>query len=230
MSLMQKHLSHKRFFEPKRLSPGVDAVLLACLKHRLALQVDLEPDGVTLSAVPGGPPQSAFSIRGLWRSPRLEGELSSVGVLLLAPFVFWIEQLKLSHTQLFTIGRADRSVADAVMRNYFHAACRGERMVFSSQPLSPDPGTAKASRQLLRTYKWIVKANLADDIFNAANTDELILASAHLPLPAFSTPLLADGAQTLLHLSAAHQATAPRDAQKQAFRQLREELLAHYRP
>jgi hypothetical protein len=180
--------------EPKRLLPGFEALLQECVSTRGAISLHLQAGEVVIGATSGLP--TGVMMSGRWRAPALRGTPDGAGVLLL-PFVFLIEGLQLRHDQIYTLGRADRTLADFFMRNLFYAACR--RAPFSLKGLdgSAAPGALKAGRDLARTYGWVAKALLKDPLLERPNAPELIMASAHLPLPGMGTPLLQAGAEAL---------------------------------
>lgn len=188
-------LGFQRLMEPKRLSPGFEALLQECVAARGAISLHLQAGEVAIGAPPA--PPSGIMISGRWRSPSLQGTPDGTGALLLLPFAFLIEGLQLRHDQIYTLGRADRTLADFFMRNLFYAACRRAPFSLKSLDGSAAPGALKAGRDLARTYGWVAKALLKDPLLERPNAPELIMASAHLPLPGMGTPLLQAGAEAL---------------------------------
>lgn len=226
---MQIDISYPDFVDNKQCSSNLGDLLHACISRKLSLQMSLGPTDVTLSVVPLSPTGRILSLTGRWRSSLLAGEHRQAGALVLAPFVFAIEKMCLPHGSLFTLGRANRSVADFLMRNLFHAACRHEQMTFHSSATQGDPATAKGSRDLARTYLWIAKANLKEKIFERSNAAELILACAHLPLFKFTNPLLEAGATDCRRVAEHIEGPRLPREQKLAFKHIRERVLTFYR-
>lgn len=229
MTGMQTELSYARFFAPKERSPQVVDVVHECVARKSSLHLKLSRAGVTLSVDSSDPQDRLLTLSGRWRSAVLEGEHRSAGALVLVPFVFLIEELCLPHTSLFTLGRGGRWVSDFFMRNFFYAACRQEKMLFHTVPAAPSDAITKGSHDLARTYLWIAKANLKAKVFDRGNAPELILADTHLPLMAYSNPLMDAGAAALRHTAAQAVAADPQRAQKRACLQVRERLVATYR-
>ena len=225
---MQTELSYKQFFELKPRSPQVTDLLRDCIVRQTSLRLRLGLTQVTLSVDQVPPLGRAPTLIGRWRSPLLESEHYSVGALILAPFVFFIEELCLPHNSLFTLGRNDRSVADLFMRNVFYAACQREQMCFLKATADTNTHTTKGSRDLTKTYLWIAKVHLKNKVFDRNNAPELILACAHLPLMEFDNPLIDVGATSLRLISAHTETTNRQNAQKLAFQQVRERILNSY--
>jgi hypothetical protein len=194
-------LGFQRLMEPKRLSPGFDTLLQRCISTRGGISLHLRAGEVVVD-VTSGPP-TGIAVSGRWRSSSLQGTPEGAGALLLLPFVFLIEGLQLRHDQIYTLGRADRTLADFFMRNLFYAACRGAPFSLRTLDDSAASGELKAARDLARSYGWISKALLKDPLLDRPNAPELILASAHMPLAGMGTPLLQAGAMALRRCAAA---------------------------
>lgn len=227
---MRHELSFARFFEPKQHSPSVDETLRECLSRRATLEVRLGPSSVEVW-VDESADDEPMLLTGQWRSPLLEIPASHTGALVLAPLVFRVEQMRLPHGCLLTMGRADRSVADFCMRNVFYAACRGDSIGFrvaAQQPTTDD--RVRASRDLARTYLRIARGFLNDPILDRANAPELGLACAHVALLEFDSPVMESGAREFRAVSSRLESTHRLLEQQRTFRRVREGVLALYRP
>jgi hypothetical protein len=219
-------ITPQRLMEPKRLSPGFNDVLQRCLSTRGTMVLRVETGGIIVES--DSTDSAAVALTGRWRSPLLAGAHSSAAALLLLPFVFLIDGIRLPHDQICTLGRDDRTVADFFMRNLFYAACRNEPFTLLGHPTGVQPTITKTARDLARTFGWIAKALLKDDVFDSPNAPEYILASAHLPLTAFSTPLLRAGAAVLQRAAAENNAQAGGRRTLPELTQLREQILKLY--
>lgn len=227
--MMKVELEYSSFFKPKQHAPELDALLQYCVASKLSLRLSLNPTFAVVSAHSIERVDNALSVTGRWRSPLLEADYQSPGTLLLAPFIFLIEGLEFPHGSLYSLGRSNRSIADFFMRNYFYSACRKQRINFSAVCKPSHDAVAKASRDLTRTYLWIVKSYLRDGVFERSNASELILASGHLELLEFSTPLVASGAADFRRIAAQGATLDHYSEQKRAFITARKRMLETYK-
>ena len=227
---MKTQLSYPQFYEPMMHAPQVGELLARCISEKAALHLSLEPDKLEFSvASPSRPAVVGPILAGRWRSPLIRGEHQITGALLMAPLLFLIEDLWLPHTSLFTLGRKGKTVANFAMLNIFYAACRREQIVFDDTPAARRSSVAPRARELARVYANVVNAHLNDERLSGDNRLEKILASAHLPVVAYSNPLLEAGAVELRRVAALAYESPVQEAQEDVFKRTRERVLTAYR-
>lgn len=220
---MRVELAHERFFASEGI-PDIEPILARCLSDSMDLHVALTPGGVSVTTLrPESVGGGAIVVGGRWRSNLLDGSYQHPGALLLAPFLFTFREMRLPFRALYTQGRKTRSVADVCMRNYLFAAIRGEPIQFRSD--DETGALTRTSAQLAKIYLWMTKEYLKEDLLSRPNAIELILANAHMPLLAFSNPLLNGGVSAFQ--AAAANAHAAVDL-KVAFYQTRQRVMALY--
>jgi hypothetical protein len=219
-------LDQARFFRARAAHDQVEALVWSCLQRKATLRLSFEADDAVLSECRAVEPP-CWRLRGRWRSPHLEVSPAGRGALILAPFLFTIAQVEIPAAGLVSAGRKDRSPADFVMRSYFHAACRGEKILL--EPFGAgDAAALRAGNLLARTYRWIAKASIPDPVLDSADAGELILAAAHLAMPSPVSPLLADGAAEYRVRADQKHAAADAGRQAEQFGRLRGALLSLY--
>jgi hypothetical protein len=226
---MKIEISYVRFFEPLEKSPEVLEILAHAVRQKLPLKLSIHETGVLLCTGHVKELNKGIKVAGRWRSQVLAGYSPSVGAHLVLPFVFLINELHFSPEMLFTFGRPTRSVADLFMRNYFYSSCRGEQIFVQAETGKTDATVTKASRDLSRTYLWIVKAFIKDKILERSNVSELILASAHLPTVHFTSPLLGSGVKNFHPSSDSMEYCQSASELKNAFLHARTGMLLTYK-
>lgn len=226
--MKQIKLTCSSLLEPKKYYPQLNDLLNTCISEKGELCLTLEANGPIISVRPGNYKNTSVVVNGYWRSPLLDAQYQSAGPLVLIPFVLNIRELSFSHNCLFSIGRDERSLADLFMRNYFYAACRNESIKVISACSQADGGVRKLSKDLSRTYLWIVRANINDCVFNLKDVAEVILANTHAPLMSFNQPLLSVGA-SVMRENALSACFDSRVSKKRVFMHAREQMLSIYR-
>lgn len=222
MSGVEVRLSLAQLGNRREECSGLDDVLREVVAAGGALEMRPEDGSLVLAAVDSPPPARGITLSGRWRSELLRGAGEPASLLL--PFVFSVAGVRIEHRSLFTMGQSYRTVADLVMRNVFHAACRGELVARETDARQGELAMA-AAKELARSYVWILKGALKDDIFSNRNAAELILASAHAPLVQFTSPLLRSAIEALRSTTRSHRESSPQ-AQLECFRVLRPQVLA----
>lgn len=188
---MRAQLTLDKLFQAGLQSPELDAVLLSCASRGESLRVELTDEGATFTTSADAEATQAIGIRGRWRSELLRGSYDHAGSLLLAPFLFAFRELSFPAQSLYTMGGSARSVADMCMRNLFFAALRREPIRFLAGPVGKSG--ARASRDLVRMYRWIAKSYLPDEVLARGDAAELLLANSFTDLGLLTSPLLASG-------------------------------------
>lgn len=181
------------FFDQNSKSSSFDAALLECINEECTLRFSLGQNIVRVQAEQEDTPKGGIELNGRWRSQILASATHSSGTLMLAPFFFWIEEMCIPHSMIYTMGKPHRSISDFFMRNLFFAAGRNDIVNFKDSPLTKGT-TLEGSRQLARRYTWIFKSLYKDPVFGDANVLEMLLANVHLPLFEFENMLLENGA------------------------------------
>jgi hypothetical protein len=188
--------------QPNLLSPlrevsALKDILALTLSRRGALALRIRGNSLAVESEVAENPVSGIALTGRWRSPLLRGMPRCAEALLLFPYFFRIDGIHLSHDQLFTLGRDDRALADVFMRNLFFAACRGAEFDIRSHSEPIEGLRAGVSRDLTRCYGWIMKSTLKEPMLGGPNAAELVLASAHVPLTDFDSPIVRAGVATM---------------------------------
>jgi hypothetical protein len=220
---MNVDLTFQHFFEAREGTRRIESLLGTCLSGGLALEIELTAEGATATALPDRSGEGqAISLSGRWRSRLLASSHTDPGALLLAPFLFSINRFRFAPRSLYTLGRGTRSVADFCMRNYLFAAIRGEAIQLTSDDSGAD---TRATRELARTYLWMAKEYLKEDLLKGPNAPELMLANAHVSISKLSDPLLKAGVAQFQ--KAAAQAYGSTDL-KPALLQARQRIMGFY--
>jgi len=217
-------LTAEQFLGAKGAVHQVDALMRCCMAEGLALDVTLGARSVCMTAVAAARNIEACRVEGRWRSAHIGHTPATTGALLLAPLLFWIERMRFAPVALTILGRDTRTIADLVMRLYYIAALR--RQTFRFIDPGTDGGIRRVSRELARTYLWLARANIEDDVLRTSNAMERVLAEVHLPVFTFTHPLLRAGSA---YIRAAIDDT---DAavQKRRLLQLRDRWIAQVQP
>jgi hypothetical protein len=184
-------LTPEQFLGAKSAVRQVDALMRRCIAEGLTLDVTLGARSVCMTAIAAARNIEACRVEGRWRSAHIGHSPSITGTLLLAPLLFWIERMRFAPVALTMLGRDTRSIADLVMRLYYIAALR--RQTFRFIDPGTDGGVRRLSRDLARTYLWLARANIDDEVLRASNAMERVLAEVHLPEITFTHPLLRAG-------------------------------------
>ncbi|TCT04007.1 hypothetical protein [Aquabacter spiritensis] len=172
-------------------------LLYRCVEARGSLAVRLAADSAEITVSDEAVGQ--IDVFGRWRGPGLAGDpADEVGVKLLLPLVFRFCEIVLPHGQIYTTGRAYRSVADFFVRNLFFAIARNERVAFRAVPRGDVPAHAAAEFQ--RQYFYLIKGYFPEPVFHrnsVGDAMDLLAANLFLPVATFENPLLRHGGRAL---------------------------------
>jgi len=223
---MTIEFEYKKLLEPSSTIQGFGELLLEAISARKPIFLELGPNRVCIGVDHDALNKADVQMVGSWASELLTGSDCSVGELILLPYVFLIERISLMPKAIYHLGRADRSVCDFFMRNYFYAACRNSSIEVRSSGRPRSDSAVRAALSLCRGYTWIVRVVMPEDIFEDRNALELILAGAHTSLFQFKNSVLQSGLLGMQKRAQSCQPAPPMAVPTERFLQVRTKVLA----
>jgi hypothetical protein len=186
-----------RFFSADKKPSAFRDIVTLGLSQRRTLTCRITTNAVFIDAEQAA--STELRLFGTWTAPSLENSLGDdVGAKLILPLLFNATKIELPHDQLYTLGHSYRSIADFFTRNLYLAVLRDAPVVFRKQAI--DKVSAQQLHALRRQYFYILKAEFAEDCFQARNAEDalnFVFINTYLPVLQFSNPLLRRGAETL---------------------------------
>lgn len=226
---MKIKLSYAEFFGNRSESHQFDSILHKCVKNRDALKLILSKDDVEISTTSSSPDGlKIIQVRGFRRTILAHLDIVSFGAAVLLPFVVGMTEITISHKNIFTYGRGDRSIADFFMRNYFYAASRGETVRFSPYSNAAEAEIVRRYKEVSQRYLWIIKSLIKEEIFTSPDVKELILANSNLPLFKFSSPMLERGAADFRQETGDAVMKIPEDLLREKFHASRTKMMSKF--
>lgn len=222
-------IPYRAFFTTEEKPQEFQSLLRTCIDSHGSLRTAITPDHVRLEVLDQADNAGKLQLSGCWRSPDFRPDnTEGVAVRLILPFLFEITEMKLPHSQIYTLGHSYRPLANFFMRNLFMAICRNAPATYETKQVGE--AVTQGVRDLQRQYFYILKSVFSEPALENRSADEaieFILANAYLPVLDFKSPLLQRGGQ-ILRSALPGRDTARTGRLKSQLLEARAKMLVHF--
>lgn len=164
-------------------------------KQTLVAKISASGADIDFVSPSGLNPQNVV-VKGHYATLEVGPNYKSCGANLLMPFLIDVTEIHIPATQIYSMRRYRRPIADYLMRNVFYAASHGNidfKLMSSPFVIRKD----SVGRNLAKRYLWFIKSILDEPVLNHPDTMEKLLINMHYKAFNFENPLLESGAEEI---------------------------------
>lgn len=195
--MMNMLISRKDLFGYSPSYQLFDKNMAGLFSKKHTLGVKISPSGADIDfASQSGLNTQNVVVKGHYVTLEAMYDCKSCGANLLMPFLIDATEIYIPATQMYSMRRYQRPIADYLMRNVFYAASHS-KIYFKLMPPSSVIKRDGLGRDLAKRYLWFMRTILDESSLNQPETMEKLLINIYYKVFKFENPLLESGAEEI---------------------------------